>query len=189
MPTTTELAARSAHGDLPLVDLNLLVPDQETVVVKFDDKPENVDLCSIRLADKIIDEMLEGRVAPLEFAVKRRLLINALDVAYKDKRVKDLMLTEVAKYGRGEQATALGATITVTKRTTYKYDQDEVWARLNRETVQPAKDELKRQEELIKTACKNGHDLVNPETGELRASIVPAPTTESITVSLAKKKS
>lgn len=182
------LPLSSAHGPLPVIDLNTLLPEQATVSMKLGEKPENIDLTSIGIADQIIDAILSGRIPPLEFAVKRRILTDALEVAMKDKRVKDAMMAEINKYGKGEQATALGATITLTPRTTYMYSLDTNWARINREMVEPAKLELKRQEELVKSASKSGHDLVNPDTGELRAMIVPTTTTESVTVSLKKGK-
>lgn len=176
------------YGVLPIIDLNALVPEQETVSMKLGEKPENIDIASVRLGDKIIEALLAGEIDPLEFAVKRRLINDALDVAFKDKRVKDLLTAEINKYGKGETPTRLGATITLSPRTSYDYGKDATWKRISAEKLEPVKLEMKQQEELIKSASKQGHDIVDPTTGELRASIVPSTTTESVTVSLCKGK-
>lgn len=127
----------SAHEPLPVIDLNTFLPEQETISIKLGEKSENIDLASMRLADRIIDRLLAGSIDPLEFAVKRRLLVDALEVAMKDKRVKDLMVAEINKYGKGETATRLGATITLTPRTTYKYSEDPTWFAINQHELEP----------------------------------------------------
>lgn len=181
-------AVGSPYGPLPIIDLNNLFPEQETVAMKFGDKPENIDLTSIRLADMIIDALLSGIVDPLSFAVQRRVLNDALEVAMKDKRVKDLMVAEINKYGKGETATRLGATITLTPRTTYDYAKDPTWKRLSTEKLEPVKAAMKAQEDMVKVASKTGKALVDQDTGEVVASVVPSSSTESVTVSLKKKK-
>lgn len=185
---STDLFIESQHGALPVLDLNLLIPEQETISMKLGDKPENIDLASVRLGDRIIDVLLAGNIDPLEFAVRRRILNDALEVAFKDKRVKELMVAEINKYGKGETPTRLGATISLTPRTSYDYAKDPEWKRLSVEKLEPAKLVMKAQEELIKTACKTGKAVVDQDTGQVIAASVPSSSTESVTVSLKKKK-
>lgn len=185
---STDLFLASVHGPLPVIDLNLFFPEQETVSMKLTDKPENIDLASVRLGDRIIEVLLDGGVDPLEFAVRRRILNDALDVAFKDKRVKDLMVTEINRYGKGETPTRLGATITLTPRTTYDYAHDPTWKKLSEEQLKPVKEAMKAQEDLIKNASKGKGSIIDQETGDVLAVAVPSTSTESVTVSLSKGK-
>lgn len=182
------MTEKSAYGPLPIIDLNTLFPQQETMSMKLGEKPENIDLTSIHIADQIIESLLAGIVDPLSFAVQRRILVDALEVAMKDKRVKDLMVAEINKYGKGETATRLGATITLTPRTTYDYAQDPTWKQLSEEQLKPVKERMKAQEDLIKNASKGKGQIVDQDSGEVLAVGVPSTTTESVTVSLKKKK-
>lgn len=184
-----ELPIKSALGPMPVIDLNTLKPAQEVRALKLGDdgKAETFDLTSVNLADSIIGGLLGGWINPLEFAVKRRVLVDALEITMKDKRVKELMTAEIGKYGRGETPTVLGATVTLVPRTTYKYDQDAGWRQLNA-ALQPHKDRLKAQEDRIKAACKSGGSILDEGTGEVLAAAVPSSTTETVTVSLSKPK-
>jgi hypothetical protein len=102
----------------------------------------------------------------------------------KDPSVKRLAIEEVQANGKAG-CTKLGAKVSVTGRTTYQYDKDAKWVEIKAE-MKPLEEKLKEQEEKIKVACKNNASLVNDD-GEIVASIVPSPTTESIAISFAKK--
>lgn len=167
-------------GPLPILDLNTLSPDDG--IIKLD--KDILNLRSTDIAMQIINAINEGFINPLEFAVKKKLVVDALDMVMKDASVKRLALEEVQTHGK-EGCTKLGAKITVTGRATYQYDKDPKWAEIKAE-MKPLEEKLKAQEEKIKAACKNNASLVSAD-GEIIASIVPAPTTESIAVSFAKK--
>lgn len=167
-------------GPLPILDLNTLNPDEGTV--KLDKDTLNIKSSDIAL--QIINAINEGFINPLEFAVKKKLVIDALEMVMKDPSVKRLAIEEVQANGK-DGCTKLGAKITVTGRATYQYDKDPKWAEIKAE-MKPLEQKLKDQEEKIKAACKNNASLVSDD-GEIIASIVPAPSTESISISFAKK--
>jgi hypothetical protein len=168
-------------GPLPVLDLNALKPDDG--IIKLDKDTLNVRSSDIAL--NIITSINDGLINPLEFAVKKKLVVDALDMVMKDPGVKKLAITEVESYGK-ESCSKLGAKITISSRPAYKYDQDPTWKAIKNE-MQPFEEKLKAQEEKIKAACKNGASLTDTITGEIIASVVPAPATESISVSFSKK--
>ena len=137
-----------------------------------------------QIANDIVTSILEGKVNPLEFVVKKKCITDALDMALKNEEVKKMCITEVEKYGK-EGATCLGAKVTLTTKRTYKYEADPKWRELN-QSIAEASAQIKAQEEKIKVACKTNSSLVDQETGEVIASVVPAPETTSIAVSFKK---
>jgi hypothetical protein len=80
----------------------------------------------------------------------------------------------------------MGATITTGSRKKYNYAQDKRWKQWSDE-IAPIVKQMKEQEERIKTAVKNGADLVERSTGDLLAECVEAPATNFIAVSFKKK--
>lgn len=128
--------------------------------------------------------ILEGVMDPLEFMVKKKAIEETLELVAKDKEVKDLVLSEIAKYKAEGGATKLGAVLSVTNRPTYDYAQDASWAAIKAEMA-PYEQRLKAQEERVKTATKNGAALIT-EDGEVLAAPVQSSTTESVTVKMPK---
>ncbi len=173
-------------GPLPVIDTNTIIPTMELVTLSLGDKPEKFDFTSFDIANSIINAIKEGTVEPLDFAVKKKLIADAMDIAMKDPEIKAIMIAEVEKYGKAG-ATALGAKISLTNRPVYQYDQDPNW-RAIKESMKDQEEDLKAQEERIKAACKNGGSIVDSDSGEMVASIVPVKVTESIAVSFSKKK-
>jgi hypothetical protein len=176
-PHYDELPGR---GPLPVLDMNTLSPDEG--IIKLD--KDTLNLRSTDIAMQIIASITDGFINPLEFAVKKKLVVDALEMVMKDPAVKRLALEEVQAHGK-EGCTKLGAKITTSSRSTYQYDKDPKWSEIKAE-LKPLEEKLKAQEEKIKAACKNNASLVSEE-GEIIASIVPAPATESISVSFSKK--
>lgn len=140
---------------------------------------------SEQIANGIIQAIKEGRISPMEFAVKKKCIADGLELAFKDPEVKKMAVEEVERHGKSG-ATLYGASIKVTSKTEYDYSKDEKWKQLH-ESIAPVVKQMKEQEERIKSACKNNASLVNTETGEVIASIVPSPTTSTIAVSFKKK--
>ena len=167
-------------GPLPILDLNTLNPEEGTIKLDKD----TLNLKSTDIALQIITAITDGLINPLEFAVKKKLVVDALEMVMKDPSVRRLAIEEVEANGKAG-CTKLGAKISVTSRSTYQYDKDSKWAEIKAE-MKPLEEKLKAQEEKIKVACKNNASLVSDE-GEIIASIVPAPATESISVSFSKR--
>lgn len=165
---------------LPVLDLNTLESNEECIKLEKD----IVNLSSVQIADQIIATLLSGSVNPLEFAVKRKLVIDAFELVMKHHDIKSLLINEIEKYGK-QGASALGAKVYITTRASYEYDKDPTWMHI-KTNIKPFEDALKSQEERIKAACKNGGSIMD-ENGIIIACAVPSPKSESIAVSFSKK--
>ena len=168
---------------LPVINISELSPSEHIYKMNVGEKTEILNMTSIDLADRMIESIMEGRTDPLEFAVKRKLIVDALDYVMKDDPVKAYMLEEVKKHNG--KASVLGDKISTTSRPTYHYKADATWLAIKGEMA-PLEAKLKAQEELIKIACKNNVSLMG-EGGEVLAAVVPSPASESISVSFSKK--
>lgn len=165
---------------LPVLDLNTLQSHYE--IIKLD--KDTVNLTSVQLSDAIIQTLLSGSVNPLEFAVKRKLVVDAFEMVMKHPDIKSLMIEEIEKFGK-QGASALGAKVSIFNRAQYQYDQDPTWRSL-KEGMKPFEEAIKAQEEKIKICCKTGNSLMDDD-GIVVATCVPAPKTDSIAVSFSKR--
>lgn len=158
------------HLLVPPIDLGLMQPSVAT---------------SEQIAHGIIEAVKEGRISPIELAVKKKCIEQAFELVYKDEETKKLIISEVDKYGK-EGATLYGATVKVTSTGKYEYAKDKKWAELT-ESIAETMVKIKAQEELVKMATKAGKAFVDEESGEITASPVPCPKTETVAVSFKKK--
>lgn len=166
---------------LPVLDLNTLNPEEGTIKLDKD----IINLKSSDIAMQIVAAITDGLINPLDFIVKKKLVIDALEMAMKNPQVRAAAAEEMEKYGK-EGVSKLGAKLSITSRATYQYEADAKWKSI-KEEMKPLEERLKAQEEKIKAACKNNASLIDGDTGEMIASIVPHPKTESIAVSFSKK--
>lgn len=171
---------------LPIIDINEITPSEYSTPVLMGDKEEMVNNTTLSLAENIIEAIVSGSVDPLQFAVKKKLITDALDMAMKNDSVKKILVEEVEKFGKSG-ATSLGATLRITSRPNYQYSADEKWVKLN-DAIADEVAKIKEHEKKIQAACKNGGSIIDSDTGEVVASIVPHPTTTSISVSFKSKK-
>jgi hypothetical protein len=173
---------------LPVINLNELKPEPENTTMQMDSSVELVNMSSMVLADKLITAIVAGKLDPLVFMVKKKLLDDAMKVVAKNPDVKAMAEAEVAKYGK-EGAKLLGATITAGSMRKYNYAEDEVWASL-KEQVKPIEELMKAQEKLVQAAVRQGKSFeeVDKESGEVKtlAKCVNAPATDFIKVSFKK---
>jgi hypothetical protein len=116
------------HHLVPPIDLALMEPSMAT---------------SEQIANGIIEAIKEGRISPLEFAVKKKCIEQALEAAFKDEEIKDMTITEIEKYGKAG-ASCMGATLTVKSIRKYEYEADPKWKELN-EGIKWTKDLIKAQ--------------------------------------------
>jgi hypothetical protein len=172
---------------LPVIDMNKLAPsDQNMSIQVSEDKNELINYTSVDIANGIINSILDGKVNALDFAVRKKLLIDSLEMAAKNPDVKKMCISEVEKYGKGG-AVLLGAKVTITGRRQYQYSEDPTWKSLKK-SIAKTEEQIKEQEKKIQAAVKNNCSMVDSDTGELIASVVPAPESTSIAVSFSKKK-
>jgi hypothetical protein len=159
------------HHNVPPIDLGLMQPSLQT---------------SEQIANGIIEAVKEGQINPIELAVKKKCIVDAFELAFKDDEIKKMVVSEVERYGK-EGATMYGATIKVTSTGKYEYSKDQKWASI-KAGMKEMEEALKAQEERIKAACKNNASLIDNETGEVIASVVPCPKTDTVAVSFKPKK-
>jgi hypothetical protein len=146
------------HAHVPPIDLGLMQPSLQT---------------SEQIANGIIEAVKEGQINPVEFAVKKKCILDAFDLAFKDEEIKKMVISEVERYGK-EGAVMYGATVKLTSTSKYDYSKDTKWAQI-KESMKELEEALKAQEEKIKTACRVNASLIDQETGEVVASVVPCP--------------
>ena len=122
----------------------------------------NIDLPkSKQLSDHWIAEILEGNIPPIDFAVKKKLIEQALEAVLKNDAVKKYAVEEIEKFGK-EGATVMGAKVTVVNRAAYEYKSDPIW-KIIKAQLEPLEKDLKAQEEKIKVACKTNCSLINDD--------------------------
>jgi hypothetical protein len=171
---------------LPVIDMNELNPSEFSQQIQLsDEKMEIVNGASLDIANKIIRSILDGHVKPLDFIVRKKLLVDTLDIVSKNPQIKSMCVDEIERGGKSG-VSVLGAKLSVTNRKAYQYNQDKKWSSL-KESIAPVVEQIKEQEKKVQAAVKNNCDLVDSDTGELIASVVPAPETTSISVSFKKK--
>lgn len=170
-----------AH-QLPAIDLNAINPSGEIIRMQFGDKMEIFSTTSSDIANKIIENILEGFTDVKSFLVKKKLIIDALDLVMKNEGVKNHAISEVENL-KGDRV--LGAKVSLTNRADYKYEFDPKCKEIL-DQIKPLEEKLKAQKEMVKIACKTNKSLID-EAGEVHAQVVPAPQSTSIMVSFSKK--
>jgi len=97
-----------------------------------------------------VNEIMSGNVNPVEVEVRLKMIEDAIKLIRSNQHVKNLLVEQVEQ-GRGE---ALGAKLTLSRRTTYDFTNDPVY--------NLHKSEMKAREIFLK-----GMKGVDPETGEI----------------------
>lgn len=131
--------------------------------------------------NSIVHELLEGDADVLE-VWKACKIFKQIDTAItKNKKVVELLSTELNKYAKGETPAVNGATFKVTNKRAYQIN-DEVVSDLNNQ-IATLKAKVKARETFLKSIPDEG--TVDPNTGE----IIHAPhyiTSEVITCTIKK---
>lgn len=133
--------------------------------------------------------VIEGEVAPMEAYAQVKGLMAALEQFVKDKDVLDSVITAVQQYGKGEDASYLGAKFAVGE-VGVKYDysgcNDPVWCRLANEKAE-IEAKMKEREAFLK-GIKTRQTIVDEETGEIYEVTGPSRTsTTSVRITFPKK--
>lgn len=140
------------------------------------------------LGGALKNHLLEGDMNPVEAVVKAKSLHAILDAFLKDEEVKECVINECDKYGKGETPSFGGAVVQV-KNTGTKYDYtdcgDPVHERL-REEMESLKARMKaREKELM--SLSGPRTVVDDETGEVY-TVKPPVKTASLSYSITFKK-
>lgn len=139
---------------------------------------------SKQIAGELIHAVRNGHIDAVDFAIKKKCIEEALSLAFDE--LKTLLVEEVEKHGKAG-AVKYGATVTVKSTAKYDYSHDATWAAIKHKMA-PLEAELKAQEERIKMAVKTNKGLVDMDSGEVIATVVPCPRTETVAVTFTKPK-
>ena len=137
------------------------------------------------MAEQFINLVADGEVSPIEAVTKMKSIAETISIFLKDERVKDAVLAECEKYGRGESPEYRGAVVQM-KEAGVKYDfkvcgdpvYDEIYA-----CEQGLIEKRKEREKFLRTLTQPKTEI-DEETGEiykLNPPVRESTTTFSVT--------
>lgn len=141
------------------------------------------------LACMFVQKVIDGDVNPIDAVIQMKSLSETISTFLKDSDVREAVLNEVGKYGKGEIPSFHGALIQV-KETGVKYDftgcGDPVWERLNEEK-NDIDMRLKERESFLRTIKEQKTDI-DEETGEIITLYAPSKSsTTSYSITFKKR--
>lgn len=143
-----------------------------TTIKLFDNYPKN-KFDQQMLANDIILPVIEGEVNPIETYIKARSMLEALKIVTDDDRIKDLVITEVEKYGNKTEYNSASLQV---KDVGVKYDysvcNDQIYNDLLY-MLNDIKEQIKIREKLLSKIPSDGATIVYEQTGEVRTIYPP----------------
>lgn len=140
------------------------------------------------LGDIMKKSLVEGETNPIEAVVKAKSLYEVLSLFLKDDDVKELVVNECSKYGKGETPSFAGAKVQV-KETGVKWDYtdcgDPVYDSLVLQ-MEELKQRMKEREAYLKTITARKTE-VDEDTGEIY-TVLPPVRTAGISYSITYNK-
>ena len=125
------------------------------------------------LANDIILPVIEGEVNPIDAFVKAKALQEALKIVTDDDRVRDLVITEVEKYGNKTEYNSASLQV---KEVGVKYDytscNDQIYTDLLY-MLNDIKEQIKIREKFLSKIPSEGTTIVYEQTGEVRTIYPP----------------
>lgn len=138
----------------------------------FDNYPKN-KFDQQMLANDIILPVIEGEVNPIETYIKARSMLEALKIVTDDDRIKDLVITEVEKYGNKAEFNSANLQV---KDVGVKYDysvcNDQIYNDLLY-MLNDIKEQIKIREKFLSKIPSEGATIVYEQTGEVRTIYPP----------------
>lgn len=138
----------------------------------FDNYPKN-KFDQQMLANDIILPVIEGEVDPIETYIKARSMLEALKIVTDDDRIKDLVITEVEKYGNKAEFNSANLQV---KDVGVKYDysvcNDQIYNDLLY-MLNDIKEQIKIREKFLSKIPSEGTTIVYEQTGEVRTIYPP----------------
>ena len=125
------------------------------------------------LANDIILHVIEGEDNPIETYIKARSMLEALKIVTDDDRIKDLVITEVEKYGNKAEYNSANLQV---KDVGVKYDysvcNDQIYTDLLY-MLNDIKEQIKIREKFLSKIPSEGTTIVYEQTGEVRTIYPP----------------
>lgn len=127
------------------------------------------------LAEGLARRVAEGEVAPMAAYVQMKSLAESISIFLKDDAVRESVMAECLRYGRGETPMYCGAEVGV-RECGVKYDyaacRDPVWHELHLQAEQ-ANAQLKAREDYLR-AIREPKAELDESTGEVYTIYPPA---------------
>lgn len=128
-----------------------------------------------QLASLFAQKVLDGEISAMEAVIQMKSISESISIFLKNNDVRDAVIRETEKYGKGETPSYKGADVQV-KETSVKYDftgcNDSVWDKLNKEKKE-VDEKIKHRESFLKLV--NGSKTeIDEETGEIYTILPPA---------------
>ena len=143
-----------------------------TTIKLFDNYPKN-KIDQQMLANDIILPVIEGEVNPIDAFVKAKALQDALKIVTDDDRIKDLVITEVEKYGNKTDYNSASLQIKeVGVRYDYTVCNDQIYNDLIF-MLNDIKEQIKLREKYLSGIPSEGTTIVYEQTGEVRTIYPP----------------
>lgn len=123
------------------------------------------------------DNLLNGEISPLEAIVKAKSLNDIISSFLKDDEVKDCIINECEKYGRGETPSFSGATVRVREtgvKMDYSVCNDPVYNHMA-EQMEYLKEQMRQREKELRVITTKRTE-VNEDNGEVYTIYPPART-------------
>ena len=138
----------------------------------FDNYPKN-KFDQQMLANDIILPVIDGEVNPIETYIKARSLQDALKIVTDDDRIKDLVITEVEKYGNKTEYNSASLQVKdVGVNYDYSVCNDQIYNDLLY-MLNDIKEQIKIREKFLSKIPSEGATIVYEQTGEVRTIYPP----------------
>ena len=127
------------------------------------------------MANAFISKVIDGDINPIDAVVQMKSISETVNTFLKDENIKDAVIQECEKYGKGESPSYLGAVIQI-KETGVTYDfsvcNDPVYERLVEER-KIIDEQCKEREKYLKTLSKSKTEI-DEDTGDIFQLFPPA---------------
>ena len=127
------------------------------------------------MANAFISKVIDGDINPIDAVVQMKSISETINTFLKDENIKDAVIQECEKYGKGESPGYLGAVIQI-KETGVTYDfsvcNDPVYERLVEER-KIIDEQCKEREKYLKTLSKSKTEI-DEDTGDIFQLFPPA---------------
>lgn len=127
-----------------------------------------------RYAEDMVQDILDGNYDPIKAVVNIKSIYESFGKFLKDKRITDLVVREIEKYGK--ECTVNGVTLRL-GNTGVKYDYticgDPIYNDLKHQ-IDDLTGRIKEREKFLAGIPYGGIELTNPETGEIVHVVGPS---------------
>jgi len=111
-----------------------------------------------KIAKKFITAIVEGEIDPVKAKIYLKSISDTIKAITDNYAVKELIIDKAENYieGSSKDFRLMGATVTITQKTTYDYKDDSVWSDL---------DAKRKSRERFLKSIPEGKEVADADTG------------------------